>query len=419
MSKKKLFLGTDTASQENHFALVDSEGHAVIKDFRLPNSLPGAEALVKKLLDLRSQILFDELLIGTEATNFYDWHLLEYLAQSLLKEQIKLTFYRLNARLLHNFKKSYPYKGKDDRQDSRMIAERLRIGNLKEPYIPCNPFMPLQRLTRFRLHLVQAIVKETSVFLQNLSLKFSSFQTLKPFSNSLSKTSTAAILEFKSSEDLIQTPLPELVSFLMKQGRNRFPDAEKVAAALKQVARESYRLRPELGPTIDLILSTIYNNIQALRKSLKEIDHAIDATVQAFPSTLSSIPGFGPVFSAGILSEIQDIRRFPAHPQLAQFAGITWSRYESGNFKAEETKLVKQGNKYLRYYLIEAANSVRVHAPEFQSFYQRKYGEVTQHCHKRALVLTARKLIRLVHALLRDGRLYQPGQEVRLTSNAV
>jgi hypothetical protein len=42
----------------------------------------------------------------------------------------------------------------------------------------------------------------------------------------------------------------------------------------------------------------------------------------------------GPVFTAGIFAEIQDIRRFPAHPQLAQFAGITWSRYESGNFKA-------------------------------------------------------------------------------------
>lgn len=408
MSKKKLFLGIDTASKENHFALVDSEGHAVLKDFRLANSLPGAEELVKKLLDLRGRTVFEELVIGTEATNFYDWHLLEYLAQSTLKEQVRLTFYRLNARLLHNFKKSYPYKGKDDRQDSRMIAERLRIGNLKEPYIPCNPFMPLQRLTRFRLHVVDAIVKETAVFLQNLSLKFSSFQSLKPFSNPLGKTSTAAILEFKSSEDLIQTPLPELVSFLMRQGKNRFPDAEKVATTLKQVARESYRLRPELGPTIDLILSSIHNNLQALRKSLKEIDQAIEAAMQAFPCTLSSIPGFGPVYSAGILAEIHDIRRFPAHPQLAQFAGITWSRYESGNFKAEETRLVKQGNKYLRYYLIEAADSVRVHASEFRDFYQRKYNEATKHRHKRALVLTARKLIRLVHALLREGRLYQP-----------
>lgn len=416
---KKLFLGIDAASQENHFALVDPDGYPILKDFRLSNSLIGAEELVKKLLDLHSQLLFEELVIGTEATNFYDWHLLEYLAQSPLKERVRMTFYRLNARLLHNFKKSYPYKGKDDRQDSRMIAERLRIGNLKEPYTPSNPFLPLQRLTRFRLHVVEALAKETAVFLQNLSLKFSSFQTLKPFSNPLGKTSTAVVLEFKTSEELIQTPIPELVSFLRSEGKNRFPDAKKVADTLKQVARESYRLRPELGPTIDLILSSIHNNIHALRKSLKEIDQAIGAALQAFPSTLSSIPGLGPVFSAGILAEIQDIRRFPAHPQLAQFAGITWSRYESGNFKAEETKLVKQGNKYLRYYLIEAANSVRVHAPEFQSFYQRKYNEVTKHRHKRALVLTARKLIRLIHALLHKGQLYQSGQGVEHFQNAV
>ncbi len=416
---KKLFLGIDVASQENHFALADSEGNPVIKDFRLPNSLPGAEELVKRLLECHKQYAFDELVIGTEATSFYDWHLLEYIAESSLKEQFKLVFYRLNARQLHHFKKSYPYKGKDDRQDAYLIVERLRFGKLKEPYLPCNPYLPLQRLTRFRVHLVEVLVKETLVFLQNLFLKFSSFKRLKPFSRPLGRASVATILEFKSSEEITQTPISEIVSFLMKEGKNRFPDAEKVAKALKHVANESYRLRPGLGPTIDLILSTIWNNIQALQKSLKEIDQAIQKGFQAFPSTLSSIPGIGPVFSAGIAAEVQDIRRFPAHPQLAQFAGITWTRYESGNFKAEETRLTKHGNKYLRYYLIEAASSVCVHASEFRSFYQKKYQEVTKHRRKRALVLTARKLIRLVHALLREGRLYQPGQGVNHFSNAV
>jgi len=416
---KKLFLGIDVASKENHFALTDSEGHAVAKDFRLPNSLPGAEALVEKLLEIHAQNPFEELAIGTEATGFYDWHLLEFLVQSPLKEQIKLTFYRLNARQLHHFKKSFPDKGKDDRQDAYVIAERLRFGKLPHAYQPCNPYLPLQRLTRFRVHLVETLVKETVVFLQNLFLKFSSFQTLKPFSRPLGRAGARTVLEFKSPEEIIQTPLPELVSFLMKEGRGRFPHPEKVAHVLKRAAKESYRLRPGLGPTVDLILSTTWNNLQALQKSLKEVDRGIQEAFQAFPCTLASIPGFGPVFSAGILAEIQDIHRFPSHPQLAQFAGITWTRHESGDFKAEETRLTKRGNKYLRYYLIEAAGSVRVHASEFRSFYQRKYQEATKHRHKRALVLTARKLIRLVHALLREGRLYQPVQEVISSSKSV
>jgi hypothetical protein len=38
-------------------------------------------------------------------------------------------------------------------------------------------------------------------------------------------------------------------------------------------------------------------------------------------------------------------------------------------------------------------------AEEFKRFYQRKYQEVPKHQHKRALVLTARKLVRLVFSI--------------------
>ncbi|SHF83845.1 hypothetical protein SAMN02746089_02637, partial [Caldanaerobius fijiensis DSM 17918] len=59
--------------------------------------------------------------------------------------------------------------------------------------------------------------------------------------------------------------------------------------------------------------------------------------------------------------------------------------------------------------LVEAANCVRIHAKEYADFYCKKYNEVTKHQHKRALVLTARKLVRLVFALLSKGQIYQPG----------
>jgi hypothetical protein len=36
-------------------------------------------------------------------------------------------------------------------------------------------------------------------------------------------------------------------------------------------------------------------------------------------------------------------------------------------------------------------------------YYRKKYIEVPKHQHKRALVLTARKLVRLVDVLLRNG----------------
>ncbi|KIL40232.1 hypothetical protein SD70_14800 [Gordoniibacillus kamchatkensis] len=57
---------------------------------------------------------------------------------------------------------------------------------------------------------------------------------------------------------------------------------------------------------------------------------------------------------------------------------------------------MRTGNKYLRYYLVQVADSVRKHDAEYGEFYQKKYDEVPKHKNKRALVLSARKLVRLV-----------------------
>jgi len=68
--------------------------------------------------------------------------------------------------------------------------------------------------------------------------------------------------------------------------------------------------------------------------------------------------------------------------------------------------MTKTGNKYLRYYLIEAANSVKNHVPEYQQYYYKKFSEVTKHGHKRSLALTSRKLVRLNFGLLTKNQIY-------------
>lgn len=68
--------------------------------------------------------------------------------------------------------------------------------------------------------------------------------------------------------------------------------------------------------------------------------------------------------------------------------------------------MTKTGNKYLRYYLIEAADIVRKLSPEYKAYYRKKFNEVPKHQHKRALALTARKLVRLIFALLSNNRIY-------------
>lgn len=122
----------------------------------------------------------------------------------------------------------------------------------------------------------------------------------------------------------------------------------------------------------------------------------------------TSIPGIGKVYSAGIIAEIGDIHRFDSQASVAKYAGLVWNRSQSGDFEAEHSRMIKSGNRYLRYYLLEAANSVRRCDSEFRRYYDLKFKEVNKYQHKRALALTARKLVRLVFRLLKDNRLYIP-----------
>lgn len=108
----------------------------------------------------------------------------------------------------------------------------------------------------------------------------------------------------------------------------------------------------------------------------------------------------------GIIAEIGDIKRFKNDGALAKFCGLVWSQYQSGDFEAEDTKLRKTGNSYLRYYICLAADCMRRFDPVYQKYYSSKFCESRTHHHKRALVLTARKSIRLIFCLLQENRLY-------------
>lgn len=85
---------------------------------------------------------------------------------------------------------------------------------------------------------------------------------------------------------------------------------------------------------------------------------------------------------------------------------MVWTKKQSGNFEAENTSMSKAENRYLRYSLIEANNSVKNHVSVYNHFYYKQYDEVKTHQHKRALALTSRKLIRLIFGLLNNNQLF-------------
>lgn len=216
-------------------------------------------------------------------------------------------------------------------------------------------------------------------------------------------------------DTMADMPLEGFAILPQKKGRGRFKDPEKLAKTIKKSIRDSYRLGKVMEDSIDIILGILVRKIRSLHATIKEYDKAIEDLIQVIPQyqCLLSIPGIGPVYATGLLTEIGQIRRFDDQAKLAKYAGLSWKRNQSGKSESEHTPLTKKGNRYFRYYLVEAANSVRRYLPEYQEFYTKKFNETPKHRHKRAIVLTARKLVRLVDMLLRRHQLYTPPRSVR------
>src|SRR5699024_3413036 len=148
---------------------------------------------------------------------------------------------------------------------------------------------------------------------------------------------------------------------------------------IQKAAQTSYRLDKFVEDSIDTILATSITVIRTFEKQIKELDKSIKRIMAGITQTLESVPGIGPVFAAGIIAEIGQIERFEVETKIAKYAGLYWRKHQSGRFTAEDTSLTRNGNQYLRYYLVEAANSVRRHVPEYQDYYAksiRKYRNI-------------------------------------------
>ena len=401
-----LYVGIDVGSKSNvvYFMLPNGDKHS---NFSVANSFDGSCQLVKRILSALTSHSLDTVLIGLEATSVYGDNLVYFLREDATLVPFNKKIHVLNPKQVKKFHDSYNDLPKNDYVDSFVIADCLRFGRInKEVYMSDYRYKALQNLTRARYYTVQDLIKEKQRFMNVLFKKYSTMTQEKVFSNTFGATALAIYDEFESAEALANMDLHELTDFIIKKGKNRFSDPDAVAKAIQKAARSSYRLPKTVNDSVNQVLSISITSMKALESQIKAFDKAIQAQMMLLPNVLTSIPGIGPVYSAGIMAEIGDINRFESQAKLAKYAGLAWKQHQSGGFKSETTRLIPSGNRFLKYYLCEATLSLVRCDKEYNDFYHRKYIEVNRYQHKRALVLTARKFVRLVFRLLKDNRLY-------------
>lgn len=412
-----LYIGIDVSLDTNQVCAMNFD-QDVFFNVSFNNSFDDSKVMTKRILDILHKEHLSHVMITMESTSLYFFHIANHLSMDEELKQFDCAVYCVNPKTIANYKKSFIEMAKNDPKDAWLIADFARVGRCKKlSQWRGASYVALQRLTRYRLHLSQNLSKEKNYALNKIYLKFSQLRKKEgkdddtnPFSDLFGATSSAVLTDFITIDEIIAKPLEELVAYLDSLSKKHFTNPEAVAKLLKQCANDSYRLDKLSYDALQITIASNLRMIAMLEKELKNLDKQILDFVKGIDShavtVLRSIPGVGPVYAAGILAEIGHISCFHNDAALAKYAGIAWDDHSSGKLISEDNHLIDSGNMFLKYYFEEACNLMRLNNSVFKAFYSRKYHEATTHKHKRALVLTTRKFIRLVYCLLRDDKLY-------------
>ncbi len=433
MDPSHFHVGIDFGQQYADLCLLQADGHILDRHRRFANSLPGYQQLRTFLLETLQRVPGGSLDLSAEATSLYWLPFFLELEHDPQLAPFTPDLYLLNARWVSWFKRSLPEEDKSDRTDPYFIAERTRTRRPAYPWTSQPAWLPLRFLTRLRFHLTHALIADKNLAGLYLFLLYSRYPSRKPFSDPFGVTSQQVLRH--GVPQWLQQPGDDLLEQLGQWSRHHLPDPAETLQKLRQVAQESFVLDEPLAQALQAGLELLLENLGFLEGQIGQLDQRIQQAAQQHRevASLVSIPGIGAVYAAGMAAEIGGLQRFFAgqkwdpkrkgyraknlrdvEDSVAKYAGLWWPQFSSGGFAAEDRHLAKSGNRYLRYYLVEAADGLRRHIPAYAAYYARKYQEVPKHKHKRALVLTARRSLGLIVGLLHRHELYS--EEVARTA---
>lgn len=143
------------------------------------------------------------------------------------------------------------------------------------------------------------------------------------------------------------------------------------------------------------IIAALNAQIEVLEERLQE-----HVRLRAEYALLTSVPGIGRVLATTILLETGPIERFGGVGHFASYArGVNSVRTSNGKKKGEGN--TKNGNPYLAWAFVEAANFARRYCAEAKRFYERKQAKTNPVVAVKAL---AHQLARACYHILKEGK---------------
>ncbi len=282
---------------------------------------------------------YRDALAGVVVESTYNW----YWLVDGLKEQ-GYTMHLANTVAIRQYE---GMKHRDDVSDARWLADMLRLGHLPEGYIYPRKERAIRDLLRKRAQLVRQNTRNL-LSIQNL---FSRNTGTSINSNEAKRLTPDAV------DEVFEDP--------------------NVALAVKSNVAVMDCLREQ----ISIVEDSVYGQVR-LRKPFRR---------------LTSVPGIGKILALTIMLETGDIDRFDDVGHYVSYGRLVGSSYVS-NGKRKGSGNTKNGNAFVCWAFIEAANFAIRFDRTIQRFYERKKSRTKRIV---ALKAVAHKLARACYHMIK------------------
>jgi len=331
------FTGCDAHKRSCTFQHIDDDG-ALGLTMKTTCSASGLERYLDKL-DAPTVVTF-------EASRSY-WWLYQYFSKHpKVSEVVVIDPYR-SRKIAEELSVQKGYgRAKNDRIDSEMMAEETRLGLAPAIVVPTPEQLEKRTVCRHRLEVRHK------------------------------RTRTANLAHATLAMHGQQTAIKELIGNL--ESRNKL-----------------YEQLPEY---IQLIINDCIAQIALFENQIAECDRMLEKLIpQSGPQMklLMTAPGFGPVCSRIVLTEIFDIANFKAPKSLVNYSGLAPVEQDSDGKKGV-IKLNRHCNYYLKYAFMTAAHAARTH-PRYKRIYEQ---DVKKHSKIQAKINLARRLAKAIYWML-------------------
>lgn len=398
-----LVIGVDVAKHAHVAVAVSAEG-VNSKALTFSVTQEGFEALLAFAKQQVQRMGAAGFVVALEPTGHYGTTLVAWLAAQNIEVYSVQPSHTSQAKALYD-----GTSRKTDKKDALVIASLCRQGLCRPYRLAQGPFAQLRVLSAQRQQLVARRSQTVNRMHRHVDVLFPELLSLFPKLEA--KTVRHLLRSRPTPADIVSCPVETLAKELGQASRGQL--GMDRAQALLQLAQTSVGLTHG-REAHTLALRQLLDELEAVLGQIRELERQMDQQLDRVPyaERLLTIPLLGRMTLATLLGELGDLKNYRHAKQLLCMAGLDLVESSSGQTQGHH-HISGKGRAYARQILYMAA--LRLGWKVLAEPRRRLVEERKKPANKAAVANMAR-LLRLMHALVRDDK---PFDAARLGSQGM